>query len=235
MKHVVEAGTDAASLLLFDPRTLPEEFDAANQDGDPTEILNDLHDQGRLFWINTDGDGGFLLHAFIDEEPPEEIRQYLRDPETTDQFTVSGGSIFFMGAEYGYRDDDSRFQRYPGMGGSFPVENGIYTVTLSRTEYPDGLHEERFRQRSTRTQQLVHGTFSTLMDLAVVSVIATIVAFFAASWATWYTYFLPIMVVAIILPMLVCRLPVFQTADAIWQAVNNELPSMVATLSQNAN
>ena len=49
MKHVVEAGTDAASLLLFDPHTLPEEFDAANRDGDPTEILNDLHDQGRLF------------------------------------------------------------------------------------------------------------------------------------------------------------------------------------------
>lgn len=231
MKYVVEAGTDAASLLLFDPCTLPEGFDAANRDGDPSAILNDLHDQGRLFWINTGGDGGFLLHAFIDEEPPIEIQQYLCEPKKTDSFTVCSGNIFFMGAEYGYRNDDSHFLRYPHMGGSFPVENGTYTVTLSETEYPNGLHEERFQQRSSRMQQLVHGTFSTLMALAVVSVIATIIAFFAASWVTWYTCFIPILVVAIVMPMFVYRLPVFHAADAIWQDVNNELPSMVATLS----
>jgi hypothetical protein len=235
MKHEVEAGTDAASLLLFDPLTLPDEFDAANRDGDPTEILNDLHDQGRLFWINTGGDGGFLLHAFVDEEPNEDIRPYLRDPETTEQFIVASGRIFFMGAEYGYRNDDSQFKRYPGMGGSFPAENGTYTMTLYRTEYPDGIHEERFRQRSTRAQQLVHGTFSFLMAAAVLSVITALIAFFIASWATWFTYFLPAAALAILAPMLFSRLSVFQSADIIWKAVNNELPSMVATLSRTAS
>ena len=121
------------------------------------------------------------------------------------------------------------------MGSSFPSANGTYSVTLYRTEYPDGIHEERFRQRSTQTQQLVHGTFSVLMASAVLSVITAIIAFFAASWAVWLTYFVPATVVAIVLPMLLCRLPVFRSADRSWKAVNGELPTMVATLTQKAS
>jgi hypothetical protein len=230
MKHVVAAGSDGASLLLFDPHTLPDQFDATKRDGDPTEILNDLHEQGRLFWINTGGDGGFLLHAFIDEEIPQDIQPYLRDPETSDHFSVQSGQVFFMGAEYAFRNDPSAFQRYPGMGSSFAVNNGTYRITLYRTEYPDGIHEERFRQRATRTQQIIHGTNGVLMVAAFLSVITAFLALFVATWGEWCTYILPTVALACVLPMLLCRLPVFKSADTIWKAVNNELPSMVAEL-----
>jgi len=230
MRHIVEAGTDAASLLLFDPSALPEEFDAANAGGDPTEILSALNDQGRLFWINTDGDGGYLLHAFVDEQPAAELRQYLSDPQTSDQFTVNSGRIFFTGAEYGFRNDDSRLRSYPAMGGSFPAENGTYSITVYRAEYPDGLHDERFRQQATPAQQRIHRTYSALMVAAVLAVIAAIVGLFAVSWLTWFKYFVPAALVAIGLTMLVSRLSIFKTAEKIWQTVNHELPSIVAVL-----
>jgi hypothetical protein len=73
------------------------------------------------------------------------------------------------------------------------------------------------------------------MAAAVLSVITALIAFFIASWATWFTYFLPAAALAILAPMLFSRLSVFQSADTIWKAVNNELPSMVATLSRTAS
>lgn len=163
MQHSLEAATDAASILLFDPQSLPEEFDVAASKGDPTELLERLHDEGRLFWINTDGDGCYLLHVFIDEVVPESLRQFLRDPLTSDAFRVTSGEVFFTGTEYGYRDADSALRRYPHMGGSFFVENGVYEVSLYRTEYVDGLHEQAFRQHVTASERRSHVVFNTLI------------------------------------------------------------------------
>jgi hypothetical protein len=151
MKHVVEAGTDVAWLLLFDPKALPSDFEAAFRD-DPTELFDRLQQDGRLFHIETGADGNYLLHAFVDEEVDETLRPYVQDPKISDSFEVAGGSVYFTGAECGFRDDDSFLKTYSNLGGSFPVQNGIYRVALYRTEYPDDFVEGVFRERVTGAQ-----------------------------------------------------------------------------------
>ncbi len=234
MKHSVEAATDAASLLLFDPRTLPEEFDTANSNGDSTEILNRLHDAGRLFWINTDGDGAYLLHVFVDEEPPADLRQYMHDPQTSEAFQVLGGEVFFAGAEYGYRDVDSALRRYPHMGGSFPAQNGIYDVAIYRTEYPDGLHEHVFRQHVSPSEHRAHIIYSTLICVAALSVIAIFISFFCMPWGSWLGFALPGSF-GVFLPTIYKRLFPFRSAGIIWKLVNAQFPSMVATFHLKAS
>jgi hypothetical protein len=233
MKHSVEAATDAASLLLFDPRSLPEEFDTANSNGDPTEILSRLHDAGRLFWINTGSDGAYLLHVFIDEEPPADLRQYMHDRQTSEAFQVSGGAVFFTGAEYGYRDDDSALRRYPHMGSSFPAQNGIYGVALYRTEYPDGLHEHVFRQNVTPSEHRAHLIYNTLICVAALSVIAICIVFFYMPWGAWLVFALPASF-TIFLPTIYKGLFPFRSAGIIWKLVNAQFPSIVATFHLKA-
>ncbi len=70
MRHVMEASTDASSLLLFDPGALPASFDRDFQTGF-VEILETLNRQGKLCWIAAEGDGKYLLHAYIGERVPE--------------------------------------------------------------------------------------------------------------------------------------------------------------------
>jgi hypothetical protein len=47
MRHVIEAGTDASSLLLFDPGALPEDFERLFQTGS-AEILERLDREGKV-------------------------------------------------------------------------------------------------------------------------------------------------------------------------------------------
>ena len=102
MRYVIETGTDAGSLLLFDPAALPADFDRRLQN-DPVEIFESLSRVGKAFWIDTDGDGRYLLHAYVDEPIPATIWAYLHDPETA----VS--SFRFPRASFTPRDRNLRF------------------------------------------------------------------------------------------------------------------------------
>src|SRR5438046_665522 len=115
MRHVVEAGTDAAALLLFDPGALPEDFDSRD---DPADVLEQLTEAGRACWFDTGADGAYLLHAYVDEPVPPSLEPYTRDPITREAFAAPTGRLYFTGAEYGFREDDRLLRRYPHMGGS---------------------------------------------------------------------------------------------------------------------
>src|SRR5262249_45372494 len=135
MRHVVEAGTDAASLLLFDPGALPADFDRQFQIGS-VEILEEMNRRGRASWITTDGDGSFLLHIYVDEPIPEQLRPYARESEVVEPFSAPTGRIVCCGSEYAFREDDSRLRQHPHMGTSFTVRPGFYRLTLLRMNYP---------------------------------------------------------------------------------------------------
>src|SRR6187401_2526527 len=114
MHYLIEAGTDAAAVVLFDPASLPEEFDGNE---DPIELFEELSAAGRLHYQETGADGGYLLHFYVNEKLPEYLTPYLRETKTYDSFHLDSGRLFFAGAEYSYHHDDQRLQRYPHMGG----------------------------------------------------------------------------------------------------------------------
>ena len=182
---------------------------------------------------STGADGAYLLHAFVDEEVDETLRPYVQDPKISDSFEVAGGSVYFTGTECGFRNDDSFLKMRPNLGGSFPVPNGMYRVTLYRTEYPEDFVEGVFRERATGAQAGARGLFDSLMAMSVLSVFVGIVSLFFVSWRSWFTIVLPIASVVPVSTTVLRQLPVFRKANEMWETVKREYPSVVATFCRN--
>jgi len=91
MRHVIEAGTDASSLLLFDPGALPGGLERLFQTGS-AEILERLDREGKVCWITTVGDGGYSLHAYVDERVPRELERCAVEPAKTSRPVGTGNS-----------------------------------------------------------------------------------------------------------------------------------------------
>src|SRR5262245_7710284 len=145
MKHVIDAGTDAASLLLFDPRALPEDFDTAT-DPDPVGLLERMQGEGRAYWIDTHADGAYVLHTYVDEPVPESLAAHMRNPVVVESFQVPSGRLYFTGSEYAGAAVDAHLSRYPHMGGYLEARPGVYRLTVYETEYPEDLDEDLLRQ-----------------------------------------------------------------------------------------
>jgi hypothetical protein len=178
----VKAGTDAASLVLFDPQSLPEGWDQQWKQGESIDELAALDDDGRLFWINTEGDGDYSLHAFLDESTPAQLIEFVAESRDANQFQVLSGQVCFAGAEYIFRDDNSALQRDPDMGSVFPVANGKYDVALRVMTYPEHFIEEHFKARTTPSQSIAYQTFNRLVPCSIVFVFAAIASLFLESF-----------------------------------------------------
>ena len=230
MRHIIEAGTDGGSLVLFDPGALPADYDAKRRD--PGEVLDRLHAAGTLFRINTEGDGGYLLHAHVDEDLPDDVRPSGRDPAVVEALPVPSGRLYFTGAEYVFREDDARLARYPHMGGRIDLAPGTYRLTLYRTAFPDGADDALFRRRASPAGVRLHAALNGLAAFTVFSVFVALVALFAVTWRAWLVTAVPVIAAEVALLVALRRLPAFRAADAIWDEVQREFPSYVAVLEQ---
>jgi len=226
MKHIIEAGTDAASMLLFDPKALPDQYDEKAKD-DPIELLEEASKTGSAFWINTGGDGAYLLHAFVDEDVPEYLLPYLFDEESVGSFRVPSGRLYFTGAEYAFRDDDTFLRAHPHMGASFKLARGQYNLSLFRAEYPEGLMENELREKVTPAAYYLHQSMGFLVMLAVAGVIS-VIASFVEAWLLPAT--LPIGLGLVSMPFIVCMLPIFKATNKVWKEIQGRYPSVVAVL-----
>lgn len=180
MKHVMETGTDAAGICVFDPMALPADFDDSSRN-DPIGQLEQLANAGHLWWCNTGGDGSYLVQVHVDEEVPQDMRAYLHDPQRQELFRAPSGVVWACGIEYIARDPTrghaqtpkGGLGRHPHMGGPCEVAPGDYTMTAWRAEWPDDMVEreleKQFGKRSTRsgnrlgiaTGVLLFATFAT--------------------------------------------------------------------------
>jgi hypothetical protein len=102
MRLMIEAGTDAGSVCCFDPAALPADFDRVCE-MHAFETVERLAEEGR-FWWGGDGDGGYLLHFYIDEEPPADVIQQDQDFEEIASFQVPSGKLVACGIEYAASD-----------------------------------------------------------------------------------------------------------------------------------
>ncbi len=152
MRHIIETGTDGATLCFFDPAALPLDFDSRMKD-DPMEAFDTLAKDGRLWWQSTGSDGGYLFHIYVNEDLPEEIRQYARDPQTTARFLIPSGVVWCSGAEYAASNPELRcaatprggLGKYPQMGGKFEIPSGEYSLSVWNMEWPEDYVEEKVR------------------------------------------------------------------------------------------
>jgi hypothetical protein len=218
-----------ASLLLFDPGALPDDFDARAR-GDPYELLEQLTAAGRAYWINTGADGAYLLHAYVEEPVPASLQPYIRDPLTAETFVVPTGRLYFTGAEYGFRDDDRFLRKHPHMGGVFTVRPGVYRLTLWRTEYPEGLPEQRLREQVSPWAYRLHQGMGWLVMMAALGFVGLSVTAPYAPRDFWIRYLLPVCGLLVLVPIVVARLRPYREARERYRAIAWEFPSIVAQL-----
>ncbi|MBO0699058.1 MAG: hypothetical protein J2P46_11735 [Zavarzinella sp.] len=228
MKHIVEAGTDAATLALFDPAAMPE--DAANRlQVDPAGLMEELVLAGRAYRIDTHADGSYTLHAYVDEPLPESIAQYVREPVTVENFQVPSGRLYFAGAEYAAPDMEASLSRYK-MGEPFDVRPGVYRLTMYKTEYPEGIDEDLLREATPGGAFSLHRSMGCFVWLAIISAVGMAVAIFGEILKPWRYYLIPLFGAGLVWPFVVARLKPYRETQERYQAIQREHPAYVARL-----
>jgi hypothetical protein len=126
---VLEGGTDIADVLLFGTDDLPTGKIDDNR-------LSRLIDSNRAIRMPTGGDGGYLLHLYVDDEIPDDTKQYcVADNTIESEFNAGSGRIAFGGAESACSD----FSPNANIRSDAEIPPGRYRAIAYRTEFPDDL------------------------------------------------------------------------------------------------
>ncbi len=229
MRHVIEAGTDASSMVLFDPGALPGDFERLFQTGS-AEILERLDREGKVCWITVDGDGGYSLHAYVDERVPRELERCAVEPETIEEFPVPTGRLVFAGSEYAFPEDDGLLRNHPHMGGCFLVQPGVYRLRVFRTQYPKHLVEQLFRNQASPWEYCLWMSMILLIPLAVAAWIGLVVIFFTTVHVPFPSFLAPLLALVFASPFLVRRLETYRSAKERFASLEREYPALVAQL-----
>jgi hypothetical protein len=230
MRYLIEAGTDAGSVLLFDPGALPADFERAFQT-DNVELLAKLTRLGQAFWINTEGDGAYLLHAYVDESIPAELWEFVHSPESVLEFQVPSGQLFFTGSEYAFREDPSFLEKHPHMGGSVAIRPGVYQVTVYHAAYPDDLLEDQFRAAVSPQQYRLWKSMTVLIPLGIAAWIGLIVIYFTTARVPFRQYLSPMLALIFALPFVIRWSNSYRSLKARFFSLEKEFPSLVARLA----
>jgi hypothetical protein len=130
MKHVIDAGTDVAMLAAFDAAALPADFDQ-RVDVDGFELMQTLETQGRMWFGHTGGDGGYVVHVIVDEEPAGV--EHLQ-PAWQGTISLPGGRLWVCGAEFVAND--------PAKGSASTPAGGLESYAMgSRVDLTPGVYD----------------------------------------------------------------------------------------------
>lgn len=231
MRLVVETGTDVAALGVGDPSLL-EELRTAR--GKEYAVARDAAvARGTLWRTELEGDGAYLFHIFVDEEPPDQLAAFLRDPLDVESFMIPSGRLLVGGEEYfvGARD----LAATPQMGQEIEVPRGEYSLRAYRVEAPDDYLDRLFAGAATSDEQSAWRTGTRARDYVVLGSVGAVIASFIA-------YFVGTPVLLALLPLLIPargwawlrkfeQKPAYAAALARFRAIERELPSIVLVLT----
>ena len=229
MRYVIEAGTDAASLLFFDPAALPADFERRFQ-RDPAETLERLAIDGSACWIDTGADGKYLLHAYVDEPFPMDLWGHLHEPRSIAEFRVPSGRLLLTGAEHASRHDQESAQKQPVEVNSISVRPGVYRLIVYRTEYPANVMADRFRSAVLVREWLLWHSMTLLIPLAIAAWIGLVVIIFTNVRVPFPGYLAWLLALIFALPFVVRRMEAYGSVKARYANVLREYPTLAARL-----
>jgi hypothetical protein len=223
MEQILQGGTDAASMVVFDPAALPDDFDA-KQKVDPISQLEELQQAGRVYWIEMHADGGYELGVYAGGWLPDDLQPYAKALDTFDRFQVPSGRLFFTGIEYAFKSEDSFLRKYPHMGEAAELEAGEYRAEFFEFEYPEDFHEGLLRQKLPVSQFRVHRLMNTLAPIGCVLFLALLAALAILKWRIWLVTVLPWGLALMALPLILSRLPAYRKADRVYKDIQMYYP-----------
>ncbi len=217
---VLAGGTDIAEMVLFSVDDLPS-------GGADDDTLAAMEGRKQAIRMPTGGDGRYLLHVYVDEDIPAEIKRHcLADDALTTELLLNSGRIAFGGAESAYAD----YEPNPYIRTDASIPTGKYEAVAFHTEYPDDLVEEAVenaigpdgKRVEDFTTHIIIGTVGlAFASLILGGLIARPVGFGAAALAVlggrlWYKSY--------------TGSDKYKRIDALRLEVENEFPSIVVQL-----
>jgi len=224
MERIIEGGTDAGSMVIFDPAALPDGVGSKQRDRAPKQ-LQELTRAGRLYWLDTHGDGGYTLGVFVGNRLPERLEPYAKQMHLCEQLHLPSGRLHFTGVEYAFQSDTA-LRKYPRMGEVAELQPGHYRAEFFEFEYPEDYHEDMLRQRLPANQFRVHELMNALVRIAVISAIVCAVtllsSLFRLRCGTWTTIILACGLPLIGLPILLYFRPSYRQASSVYGSIQKE-------------
>lgn len=136
----VDTGTDIATIGIWDP--VRERHDLSNaKSADYEAALRSEARAGRLFYINTGGDGGYPVDIFVDESPEADLLDVYTTIDPPFLIISESGRLIAGGVE----DFVSATKRITSPKDEVPVPAGRYALTLHQ------LDEEKLAANLERT------------------------------------------------------------------------------------
>jgi hypothetical protein len=200
MKFEIETGTDVAAIAV-------------------------AADGGTVWRGETGADGAFLVHLFVNEEPPEDVARFLRDRQVIAPFPVSSGRVVVAGDEF--VKDPARLAKYPHMGAEVQIPAGTYELSAYRVdEERDEAIEQRFAAAATTEELRAEKRDSVIGGVAVGGTVVGIVI------AVFLWSLIPIVVSAAVWGWWVWsrKSAAYVSAQRKYHEVERELPSIVIVL-----
>ncbi len=219
----LHAGTDAGSVVIFDTASLPDDYDSVGKD-DPISVIEYLHKEGKLFWVDAHADGSYRLGVFEGADLPDKLTSFVTSNEEITKFHALSGTLYFTGIEYVFRHDSSQLLKYPHMGESIHIRPGVHAATFYSLDYPDGFEDTLIAQHLSPEQLAARKWITTVMPAGCIAVIALILAFFLLPLATWGQYILPVCVAAISFAFWVLRPQRVKLADLAAKKITDDYP-----------
>ena len=171
-KFVLAAGTDVGEMALFS-------VDALSGDRCPhPDVIKAMEEQYLVVRFPTGSDGGYLLHAYVDEVIPHEVAKYcVKEDQKSGRLFLSGGRLGFGGIESLFMS----FKPNPNIRSDCMLSAGDYEVTAFRTIYPDEFIEAAVEAKIGKDG------LRLLTLPAYVIAIAVLLTLFTLAMQLWYT------------------------------------------------
>lgn len=208
---ILSGGTGVSAVGLFDADALP-------CDGPPSpEGFLEMESRHSVMRFSTGRDGGYLLHAYVDEAVPTELLKYCStDDKRSSRLQLSSGNLAFGGVESAY----ATFVPNSTVRSDARVLAGTYDVTAYRTEYPANLREHAIRAQVGATGSQILNAPGYIVPAALV---LPVVAFYMNGWLAGASLF----AAAAISLFLLTRSPTFKRLSAEKRAIDLQYPSIV--------
>jgi hypothetical protein len=227
---VLEGGTDTGSMVIFDPATLPGDYDGRVRQ-DREAAIKQLFDHGSLYWLETGSNGAYELVICVGGSLPRELARFARPLGAAARFAAVSGRVYFSGIEYAFRHDDSSLRKRPDMGASLELPAGIYRLTLYAMDYPEDFHRdgslERLSAGDFRLYTLIN---NGLIPFGCIGAIAIAVSFFLLGWHRFSVEALPVFIALAPPAILFFRSRSNRGANRPYLGIQREYPAYCATL-----
>lgn len=231
MRHVIQTGTDVAAVAMGDLSLLGELRACEGVDYYPaardTAIAN-----GALWRADTGADGAYLFHLFIDEEPPEEIQSFLRDPIRVARFRVPSGRLLVAGEEC--FAGPSRGAPHVEIGSEVLIESGEYALTAYWVEAPDDHLDRRFAEAASPEEQQAWQIGSGAPGWCIIGTLLALLGSCVAYVGTSSLAYAVLPLVPAAAGWLWCRWllrrPVYKAAEEKFRATELALPALAVVM-----